>query len=59
MRKFTFFILFLMATSFLQAQEQKPKLYNPQADARQEISKSLKQAKVEGKHVLLMVGGNW
>lgn len=59
MRKATYLILFFITATFLQAQEQKPKLYNPDADARLEISKSVKQAKAENKHVLIMVGGNW
>lgn len=59
MKKITYLILFLLAVTLLQAQEQKPKLYNPQADAQLEISKSVKQAKAENKHVLIMVGGNW
>ena len=59
MRKITYLILFLITATFLQAQNQKPKLYNPDADARLEISKAVKQAKAENKHVLIQVGGNW
>jgi thioredoxin-related protein len=35
------------------------KIYNPKADAKAEIEKVVAQAKKEGKHVLLQVGGNW
>ncbi len=59
MRKITTFILFLVTATFLQAQDQKPNLYNPMADASLEISNAVEQAKVENKHVLVMVGGNW
>ena len=37
----------------------KPKLYNPKADAKQEIKKAVKIAKESNKHVLLQVGGDW
>ena len=59
MKKITCLILFLVATLFIQAQDQKPKLYNIDADARLEISRSVQQAKEEGKHVFIQVGGNW
>lgn len=55
-------IVFLaLALSSLQAtaQEEKPKIYNPQADAQQQISNAVKQAVKENKHVLLQIGGNW
>ena len=35
------------------------KIYNPEDDAKVEISMALKKAKKEGKHVLLQIGGNW
>lgn len=59
MKKITCLIIFLVTTLFLQAQDQKPKLYNIDADARLEISKSVQKAKEEGKHVFIQVGGNW
>ncbi len=59
MKKTTYLILLLFTAIFLQAQDQKPKLYNPDADARLEISNAVKQAKIDDKHVLLQVGGNW
>ncbi|MEH0154125.1 thioredoxin family protein [Limibacter armeniacum] len=35
------------------------KLYHPEADARQQLEKAVAEAKQEGKHVLVQVGGNW
>ena len=35
------------------------KLYDPSSDAKIEISKAVKKAATEGKHVLLQIGGNW
>jgi len=37
----------------------KFKLYNPEDMAEKEIAKATKQAKTEGKHVLIQIGGNW
>ena len=35
------------------------KLYDPSDDAKVEIAKAVKRAAIEGKHVLLQIGGNW
>jgi thiol:disulfide interchange protein len=35
------------------------KIYNPQADAKKDITEAVAKAKKEGKHVLIQVGGNW
>jgi len=54
--------IFLFAgLSNLTAQETKEvkKIYNPEANAREEIGKAIKQAKAENKHVFVQVGGNW
>ena len=37
----------------------KEKLYDPSDDAKVEIAKAVKRAEIEGKHVLLQIGGNW
>lgn len=37
----------------------KPKLYHPEADAKADIKAAVEQAAKEGKHVMLMIGGNW
>ncbi len=34
-------------------------IYNPNADALADLKKAIEQAKVEGKHVFVQVGGNW
>lgn len=41
------------------AQESKIKIYNPEANAKEELDQALVKAKEEGKHVLIQVGGNW
>lgn len=35
------------------------KLYNPKADVKKDITAALAEAKKEGKHLLIQVGGNW
>ena len=58
-----FIVYLLVAIASLQmanAQEaEKPKIYNPAADAEKDISDAVKLAKKEKKHVLLQIGGNW
>nr|WP_082856077.1 thioredoxin family protein [Mucilaginibacter sp. L294] len=36
-----------------------PKLYNPAADAKAEITAAIKTAQAQHKNVLLQIGGNW
>ncbi|NUQ80516.1 MAG: thioredoxin family protein [Bacteroidetes bacterium] len=43
----------------LAAQQTKPTIYNPAADAKAEIALAVSQAKASGKHVFIQVGGNW
>jgi thioredoxin-related protein len=37
----------------------KFKLYHPDEKAEQEIAKAVKEAKDQGKHVFIQIGGNW
>ncbi len=37
----------------------KFKLYNPAENAEEKINEAVRQAKKEGKHVFVQVGGNW
>lgn len=48
--------LFVLSAS---GQTEKPKLYDPLADARMEISEAVAKAQLENKHVFIQVGGNW
>lgn len=38
---------------------QKVEIYNPNADAREDIAGAVAKASKEGKHVFLQIGGNW
>ena len=39
--------------------QQTIKIYNPEADARAEVSAAVAKAAAEGKHVFIQIGGNW
>jgi thioredoxin-related protein len=54
-------ILLVAGTGFLQAQETEApkKIYNPEANAREDIGKAVQQAHADGKHVFVQIGGNW
>ena len=39
--------------------KERPKLYNTQADGKEQIAAALKTAKAEGKRVILKFGANW
>jgi hypothetical protein len=61
MKKITI-LLIAVITVFLaygQDREQRTKIYDPMVNARQEIKEAVSAAKKDGKHVLIMVGGNW
>ncbi len=51
-------ILGLFAIS-ASGQTEKPKLYDPMADAEKDIAEAVKIAKAGNKHVFIQVGGNW
>lgn len=52
------FALLACSTGLLHAQE-KSQLYNPKADAAQDLQSALNKAVKEHKNVLVQVGGNW
>lgn len=55
--KFSGIIILLFITNVLFAQNIE--IYNPEADAKTDISAAVKKASKEGKHVFLQIGGNW
>jgi thioredoxin-related protein len=54
-------ILILMVLVFVAfgLNAQKVALYNPEANATNDIKKAVAKAKTEGKNVFLQIGGNW
>jgi thioredoxin-related protein len=60
MKRVTLSALFVMVAWMSFSQDlSKFKLYSPSENAAQKIEESVKQAKKEGKHVLIQIGGNW
>ncbi|GAB3274793.1 hypothetical protein GCM10027347_47900 [Larkinella harenae] len=63
MKRFSLLLLLAFTALTTQAQEAAkpaaPAIYNPKADAQQEIKNAVAKAGKEGKHVLLQIGGNW
>ena len=58
------FVLFAVLILFspglnAQAPAEKPKIYDPQANAYEDLHKAVIRANKENKHVLLQIGGNW
>ncbi len=54
------FLTIFIALNLLIAQgQEKPQIYNPQADAQAEIALAVEKAAQTGKHVFLQIGGNW
>ena len=50
---------FLILASVIIFAQEKPTIYNPNADAKADVKKAIAKAKAENKHVLIQVGGNW
>lgn len=55
----TALLIITTSTTFAQNTAEKPKLYNPEANAKQDISEAITLAKKERKNVFLQIGGNW
>jgi len=49
--------MLILFTSGVLAQDEQP--YHVNANARQQLANATAQAAFEGKHVLVMIGGNW
>ena len=57
MKKLTFLLFGVLIFNLISAQ--KTELYNPDADAKKEITEAVVKASKESKHVFLQIGGNW
>ncbi len=58
MRNGSLILLMILATA-VQAAEGGKKVYHPEADAKAELQKAVTAADGIGKHVLVVIGGNW
>jgi len=61
MKKILVFIaaVLISVSAFSQAKKEGVHIYNPQANAKADISAAVSKAAQENKHVLIQVGGNW
>jgi len=60
MKKSILLLSFIVAAVVTQAQDlSKFNLYKPEENAEKETAKAIKEAKAEGKHVFIQIGGNW
>jgi thioredoxin-related protein len=58
-KAFLILVIFLFTASYLIAQTEGVKIYNPDANAKEDIAKAVLMAKAGNKQVLLQIGGNW
>ncbi|MHA4812364.1 thioredoxin family protein [Flavitalea flava] len=58
-KKILLIALCILSFSVVKAQTDAPKLYDPAANAADDIAAAIKKARTENKHVLLQAGGNW
>ena len=54
--KQVFTVLFVLLLAQIGSSQQ---VYNPEADAREDLKQAIEKADAAGKHVFVMVGGNW
>ena len=52
-------VVVLSVVSAITVSAQEVEIYNPKANAREDINKAVEKASNEGKHVFLQIGGNW
>jgi len=57
MKTIYLFLTLMLCGNILTAQQ--PAIYNPEANAKEDISSAIKKAKAENKHVFVQIGGNW
>jgi len=59
MKNYLTLTLFLFTFQFVWSQTTEHKLYDPSANAENDIEAAVKKAQQENKHVLIQIGGNW
>jgi thioredoxin-related protein len=52
-------LVFFSFSAAAQQSQESYQVYHPESDAKAEVKTSVAKAEKEGKHVLLMIGGNW
>lgn len=59
MKRIVFALLFIVGLSVNPLFAQGVHIYDPQANATEQIAQAVKKAHAEGKNVFLQIGGNW
>src|SRR5688572_12205737 len=60
MKTLRFFIVLLFYSGIVYGQDSASfAVYNPNADALQDLNEAVTKANLKGKHVLVQLGGNW
>ncbi|ADY53443.1 hypothetical protein Pedsa_2904 [Pseudopedobacter saltans DSM 12145] len=59
MKKVFIFIALMGVFFSVEAQNAAPKIYNPNANAQEQLEDAIAKAKVENKNVFIQIGGNW
>ena len=59
MKKVLLGLSILLCIGTLIIAQEKPQVYDPAADAEDEVAAAIKKAFAEQKHVFLFIGGNW
>lgn len=59
MKNFLFAFAFTFTFQLAWSQTAEHKLYNPTANAENDIKSAIKKAQQENKHMLVQIGGNW
>ncbi len=59
MKAVVFLLFLVLAAPVLRAQTSNPTVYDPTADADAQLDEAIERAAILGKHVLVVVGGNW
>jgi len=54
-----FIVIFTIVLPVSLFAQEKVHIYDPMANAEMQINEALKKATIEGKHVILQIGGNW
>jgi Thioredoxin-like len=55
----TFLLFIFLVFSTIASSQEKSRLYNPNAQPEKELAKICERAKKDGKHILVLAGGNW
>jgi thioredoxin-related protein len=56
---FLIYAIIILNSTIVFSQKDENKIYNPEANAKEDIELAIKQAINENKNIMLLIGGNW